>query len=129
MGLFVTRRPGESVSVRDLAGKVQTRVKLHHGGHEPLLEIQAPRHLRIFRDDRPIDPEFDRFTTEFDRRSLPERAYTAYGASAGWQNFRGEPMPEWQSLPEQTRKHWEAAVGEVVAALGESREQGTGNRE
>lgn len=45
--------------------------------------------------------------TRCDRARL---AYHAYGDSTGWKNFRGDPMPGWQDLPEATRQAWEAAA-------------------
>ncbi len=40
-------------------------------------------------------------------------AYRAYAASTGNKNFRGEPMPAFQDLPEPIRIAWLAAVRQV----------------
>lgn len=37
-------------------------------------------------------------------------AYRAYAASTGNKNFRGEPMPDFENLPEPIRIAWQAAV-------------------
>lgn len=37
-------------------------------------------------------------------------AYRAYAASTGNKNFRGEPMPTFDALPQPIRTAWEAAV-------------------
>lgn len=37
-------------------------------------------------------------------------AYHAYGAVTSWRNFRGEPMPPWQALPDSIKGAWEAAT-------------------
>jgi hypothetical protein len=52
---------------------------------------------------------------------LAKLAYEAYGKVTGGKNFRGEPMPAWDDLPEQIRDAWDAAAGAVVDAWqGES---------
>lgn len=33
-------------------------------------------------------------------------AYTVYGMAVGFKNFRGDPMPEWEDLPEAIQKAW-----------------------
>lgn len=33
-------------------------------------------------------------------------AYTAYGRKTEFKNFRGEPMPSWDDLPQTTRDAW-----------------------
>lgn len=43
-------------------------------------------------------------------------AYKAYSASAGNKNFRGEPMPEFDVLPQPIKTAWEAAVRQVIDA-------------
>ena len=37
-------------------------------------------------------------------------AYEAYAATTGSLNFRGEPMPTWDTLPEPQRTAWTAAI-------------------
>lgn len=36
--------------------------------------------------------------------------YNAYGDSAGWKNFRGEPMPKWDDLPNEIQENWRAVA-------------------
>ena len=40
-------------------------------------------------------------------------AYTAYGRKVNFKNYRGEPMPSFDDLPEETRQAWIAAAGVV----------------
>jgi hypothetical protein len=40
-------------------------------------------------------------------------AYRAYAASTGNKNFRGDPMPQWDDLPQPIQVAWEAAVRQV----------------
>lgn len=40
-------------------------------------------------------------------------AYTAYGRKTDFKNFRGEPMPSFDDLPEQIREAWAAASGVI----------------
>jgi hypothetical protein len=44
-------------------------------------------------------------------------AYRAYAASTGNKNFRGDPMPEWDALPQPIRTAWEAAVRQAGSCL------------
>lgn len=46
-------------------------------------------------------------------RDIAASAYRAYAASTGNKNFRGEPMPQWESLPRQIQIAWEAAARQV----------------
>jgi hypothetical protein len=41
-------------------------------------------------------------------------AYAAYGASTGWVNFMGKPMPKWEDLPEKIQQAWRDATAAVV---------------
>jgi hypothetical protein len=41
---------------------------------------------------------------------LARRAYRAYGATTGFKNYQGLPMPEWPALPETIRAAWRAAA-------------------
>lgn len=43
-------------------------------------------------------------------RDIAASAYRAYAASTGNKNFRGEPMPAFDDLPQAIRTAWEAAV-------------------
>lgn len=45
---------------------------------------------------------------------LAQGAYAAYGQSTGGRNFRGEPMPDWDDLPDGIRIAWQAAAQDVV---------------
>ena len=49
-------------------------------------------------------------TTTEDPFALARKAYHAYGAVTDFKNFRGEPMPEFDVLPETIRKAWVAAA-------------------
>ncbi|MGA9772274.1 MAG: hypothetical protein WBV94_24795 [Blastocatellia bacterium] len=56
-------------------------------------------------------------------RDIAASAYRAYAASTGNKNFRGEPMPEFESLPRPIQIAWEAAIRQVercfnTAAVG-----------
>lgn len=41
---------------------------------------------------------------------IAHRSYWAYGEVTGNKNFRGDPMPRWEDLPEQIQKAWIAAI-------------------
>ena len=41
---------------------------------------------------------------------LAKQAYGHYGAVVDFKNFRGEPMPEFDELPENIRKAWHDAT-------------------
>ncbi len=43
-------------------------------------------------------------------REIAASAYRAYAASTGNRNFRGEPMPAFDALPQPIKTAWEAAV-------------------
>ena len=43
-----------------------------------------------------------------------QAAYKAYGASTGWINFMGKPMPYWKDLPEAIQQAWRDATAAVV---------------
>ena len=36
-------------------------------------------------------------------------AYAAYGEVVGWKNFRGDPMPQFNELPEVIQRAWDGA--------------------
>lgn len=40
------------------------------------------------------------------REELAKVAYHAYGSVTDFKNFRGEPMPEFDALPETIREAW-----------------------
>lgn len=48
-------------------------------------------------------------------RDIAASAYRAYAASTGNKNFRGDPMPEFDALPQTIQTAWEAAVRQAVA--------------
>lgn len=48
--------------------------------------------------------------TEDNQLPLARRMYEAYGASTGWKNFQGNPMPQWGELPERIQQAWMAAA-------------------
>ena len=37
---------------------------------------------------------------------LAQIAYAAYGEATNFKNFRGDPMPPFEELPEQIQKAW-----------------------
>jgi hypothetical protein len=49
---------------------------------------------------------------------LAKEAYIAYGEKVYWMNYRGDPMPTWEELPDSIREAWRAAVDAVVAIVG-----------
>lgn len=55
MALFLTRRKGESFSVRSADGRDFVQVAMIKTGAEPLLAVEAASHLRIVRDEGPSD--------------------------------------------------------------------------
>ncbi len=50
-------------------------------------------------------PNFEKFA---------QMAYHAYGNSTNFQNFMGDPMPNWQALPEKIKHAWVAAAKQVI---------------
>lgn len=40
-------------------------------------------------------------------------AYLAYGEYVGMVNFQGDPMPEWDDLPERIQRAWREAARRV----------------
>lgn len=58
----------------------------------------------------PFDPSTPSIETiEAIRRYSVERAkaaYRAYGQTTDFKNFQGNPMPEWDALPEKIREAW-----------------------
>lgn len=51
-------------------------------------------------------------------------AYRAYSASTGNKNFRGEPMPAFDDLPQSIRVAWEAAVRQAGECQSRTAKQG-----
>lgn len=49
-------------------------------------------------------------------RAVSEDAYRAYLAATGGMNYRGEPLPPFEELPEPTRAAWEVSVRSVVVS-------------
>jgi len=45
---------------------------------------------------------------------LARAAYAAYGATTQNRNFRGEPMPAWEDLPELIQRAWHNAAATVA---------------
>ncbi len=50
-------------------------------------------------------------------QELARVAYEAYAADSDWKNYQGNPMPQWQDLPENIRQHWRAAIKKVTELL------------
>jgi hypothetical protein len=51
-------------------------------------------------------------------RDVAASAYRAYAASTGNKNFRGEPMPAFNDLPQAIQTAWEAAVRQAARCNG-----------
>jgi len=54
-----------------------------------------------------------------DRRSVlileaARSTYLTYAESVGGKNFRGDPLPKWEELPDTTRNAWKAAASRVT---------------
>jgi len=45
---------------------------------------------------------------------LGKDLYLTYCASREWKNFRGDPCPPWDDLPEAVRTHWTAVASYVL---------------
>jgi hypothetical protein len=48
-------------------------------------------------------------------------AYRAYAASTGNKNFRGDPMPTFDDLPQPIKVAWEAAVRQAGSCIDAGR--------
>lgn len=46
-----------------------------------------------------------------------KRSYRAYGEVTDFKNFQGNPMPEWDALPERIQAAWVNAVKQVYRDL------------
>ncbi len=56
-------------------------------------------------------------TNEIDANVLlGKQLYDWYGDSAEWRNFLGDPMPNWEDLPEKIRTHWCCVAEKVVSS-------------
>lgn len=55
-------------------------------------------------------------------RDIAASAYRAYAASTGNKNFRGDPMPEFDALPQAIQTAWEAAVRQAASLAGSTME-------
>lgn len=45
-----------------------------------------------------------------DRTDLAKLAYHAYGQNTDFKNFQGNPMPQWEDLPDRIKEGWIAAA-------------------
>lgn len=52
----------------------------------------------------PADTASDLFLSLWDEKA--RRAYDTYGASVGWKNYAGAPMPQWPEIPRRIRAAW-----------------------
>jgi len=50
-------------------------------------------------------------------RQLAQIGYEAYGAEADWKAYNGEPMPQWDELPQHIQTKWRAATAAITKAL------------
>lgn len=57
------------------------------------------------------------FTQDDLTSQLAANAYLAYGNFTGNKNFRGEPMPLWEDLPEAIQGAWMAAAKEIAVLV------------
>jgi hypothetical protein len=48
---------------------------------------------------------------------LAQIGYEAYGAEADWKAYNGEPMPQWNDLPQHIRTKWTVATGAIAKVL------------
>jgi hypothetical protein len=60
-------------------------------------------------------------TTEPAELTRARIAYEAYGRTTDFKNFRGEPMPKFDDLPEQIRRAWVNAAAAVTCDHAEPR--------
>ena len=49
-----------------------------------------------------------------DIEMIARAAYDAYGNVTDHKNYRGDPMPEWDNLPEKIQQAWRAAVARAL---------------
>lgn len=49
--------------------------------------------------------------------NVAKLGYEAYGESAGWKNFAGNPMPQWDELPPKIQEHWGRAAQAIALLL------------
>lgn len=54
-----------------------------------------------------------------DQYRLARLAYAAYGKTTDFKNFQGNPMPEFDNLPEKIKEAWSAACTSVAADVVE----------
>ena len=50
---------------------------------------------------------------ETDPSGRAKVGYDAYGDYVNWTNYAGDPMPQWDELPETQRHAWIAAAGAI----------------
>ena len=50
--------------------------------------------------------------------TLAENMYAAYGKTTDYKNFRGDPMPTWEELPEPQKTAWFAASTTALQYTG-----------
>lgn len=53
-----------------------------------------------------------------DYSQMAKWAYEKYAESSGNKNFRGEPMPLWDALPADIRRHWEYTLAHLDMNFG-----------
>lgn len=64
----------------------------------------------------------NKFDLESDKLKLNEialKAYQAYGKVTDFKNFRGEPMPLFEELPEKIQLAWVAAAKSVLSEIAD----------
>lgn len=93
----------------------------HHGtaGHLAYLLIDKLAYLL----DEAFTPLIGySHASAFDPAAEPEswldvahEGYNSYGDAAGWKNYLGFEMPNWDKLPSKTREYWVAAAKNIWA--------------
>jgi hypothetical protein len=66
-----------------------------------------------------VTPSVKRFPT-ITTEQLAQSAYEAYGYNRAWKDYRGNPMPQWDTLPRHIQVGWMAAVTQVKSVLEHS---------
>jgi hypothetical protein len=50
-------------------------------------------------------------------KTQPQIAYEAYAAHQEWKNYAGQPIPPWDSVREDIKAAWAAAMSAVLATM------------
>lgn len=55
------------------------------------------------------------------KSEIASELYQAYGRATDWKNFKGDPMPTWDELPEPQRTGWIYAASQAAQLYGNDR--------